>query len=288
MRALKSIYKNECQIKEISILKAFIIMAIYLVVYMLTTYVSTFIVSSGMTLINEDISFGPVMIVVGIITTVSSIIVVSIAGRMSIKKDAEEIISNKISITKKEFLYVFLIIVGFILIREVFLLDILSQFEGPISENDIDFILNNLSTIEIGIVGLVFFIQTVIIAPILEEFLFRRVILNGLLSKYKNNYKKAIIISALIFGIAHLNIPQGINAFILGIILGGIYYYTGYMKLSIFAHFINNFLFLPTPETFLFKWIYAVLGIYLLIKGVKYLKYNKINSLRDNDYNINS
>lgn len=284
MKALKSIYKNECQIKEISILKSFIIMAIFLAVPVLINLIATVI----MILINENISFGTAIVVGSIIIIVSNIIVVSIIGRKSIKKDNDEIIRNKMLITKKEFLYVFLIIIGYMLIREVFLFDALAQFEGPISENDIDFILNNLSTIEIGMVGLTLAIQVVITAPILEELLFRGIILNGLLSKYKKNYKKAIIISALIFGIAHLNIPQGVNAFIIGIIIGGIYYCTGSMKLSIFAHFINNFLFLPTPENLLFKSIYAVLGIYLLIKGIKSLKYKKINSLKDNDYNINS
>ncbi|MGX4599019.1 CPBP family intramembrane glutamic endopeptidase [Faecalimicrobium sp. JNUCC 81] len=284
MRALKSIYKNECQIKEISILKSFIIMAIFLVVPVLINLIATVI----MILINENISFGTAIVVGSIIIIVSNIVIVSILGRKSIKKDNDEIIRNKILITKKDFIYVFLIIIGYMLIREVFLFDALTQFEGPISENDIDFILNNLSSIEIGIVGLTLAIQILITAPIFEELLFRGVILNGLLSKYKNNYKKAIIISALIFGIAHLNIPQGINAFILGIILGGIYYCTGSMKLSIFAHFINNFLFLPTPENLLFKGIYAVLGIYLLIKGVSYIKNKKVNSLKDNDYNINS
>ena len=35
----------------------------------------------------------------------------------------------------------FLIIIGYILIREAILFDVLSQFEGPISEDDIDFLL---------------------------------------------------------------------------------------------------------------------------------------------------
>ena len=46
----------------------------------------------------------------------------------------------------------------------------------------------------------------------------------------------------MVFGLVHLNIPQGINAFIGGIILGFIYCYTKSMKLSIFAHFINKIL----------------------------------------------
>lgn len=285
MKSLKSIYKDESQIKEISIPKALMITTIFVLAPILVSFIFPFI----MLLINEKISFGITMIVVSIMTIISSIIVVAITGRKFVKKDMTERIKCKVSITKKEFFYVFLIIIGYILIRNTFLLDALGQFEGPISDNDIDFIFNNSTTIEIGFIGLIFVIQTLITAPIFEELFFRGIILNGLLSKYKNNYKKAIIITALIFGVVHLNIPQGVNGFIGGVILGIIYCYTSSMKLSIFAHFINNsIIFLPIPETLLFKGVYLVLGIYLLTKGIKHLKHNKINSLKENDYNINS
>ena len=103
------------------------------------------------------------------------------------------------------------------------------------------------------------YFQTLITAPIFEELLFRGIILNGLLNKYKNSSKKAIIYSAMVFGLVHLNIPQGINAFIGGIILGFIYCYTKSMKLSIFAHFINNLItFVPVPESLIFKFIYIL------------------------------
>ena len=106
------------------------------------------------------------------------------------------------------------------------------------------------------------YFQTLITAPIFEELLFRGIILNGLLNKYKNSSKKAIIYSAMVFGLVHLNIPQGINAFIGGIILGFIYCYTKSMKLSIFAHFINNLItFVPVPESLIFKFIYILYKI---------------------------
>ena len=78
------------------------------------------------------------------------------------------------------------------------------QFEGPISEDDIDFFIDNAETTEVIVFGLLMYFQTIIVAPIFEELLFRGIILNGLLNKYKNNSKKAIIYSAIIFGMVHL------------------------------------------------------------------------------------
>jgi len=77
-----------------------------------------------------------------------------------------------------------------------------------------------------------------IIAPIFEETIYRGIILEGLLKKY--NYKIAIFFSALIFSIAHGNIPQSINAFFSGLFIGYLYHKTHSLKLCIFAHILNN------------------------------------------------
>lgn len=78
----------------------------------------------------------------------------------------------------------------------------------------------------------------VIVAPIYEEFLMRGILLAGLLNRYSP--KKAIIISALIFGIYHLNITQFVNATLIGLILGMIYYKTNSLILCIAVHMTNN------------------------------------------------
>ena len=73
----------------------------------------------------------------------------------------------------------------------------------------------------------------------------------------------------MVFGLVHLNIPQGINAFIGGIILGFIYYYTKSMKLSIFAHFINNLItFVPVPESLIFKLSY-IISIHFILSNFR-------------------
>jgi len=77
-----------------------------------------------------------------------------------------------------------------------------------------------------------------IVAPIFEEILMRGILLAGLLNRYSP--KKAIIISALIFGISHLNIVQSVNTTLMGLILGMIYYKTNSLILCIGAHMTNN------------------------------------------------
>ena len=273
MKILKSIYENEVEVKEISVLKSLFIIIMFTLIPGIINFLSTFI----MILIDENISIGSVMIIAGIIRIPVHMIIIIMVGKKYTQKDIIKINDKKVKINNKDFLYVFLIIIGYILIREAILFDVLSQFEGPISEDDIDFFIDNAETIEVVIFGFLMYFQTLITAPIFEELLFRGIILNGLLNKYKNSSKKAIIYSAMVFGLVHLNIPQGINAFIGGIILGFIYCYTKSMKLSIFAHFINNLIiFVPVPESLIFKFIYIVIGTYVIMKGIKYIRNTKL------------
>ena len=82
------------------------------------------------------------------------------------------------------------------------------------------------------------YLTVAIAAPILEELIFRGVILKGFLKRY--NPTKAIIFSALLFGIAHLNPWQFIAAFIAGVAIGWVYWKTRSIWPAIFIHFANN------------------------------------------------
>jgi len=103
-----------------------------------------------------------------------------------------------------------------------------------------------------GRTGISSFIVIVIAAPILEELIFRGIILKGLLTKYTPI--KSIIISSLLFGIVHLNPWQFIAAMIIGVFSGWIYYKTKKLTLSILIHMVNNFfafmsMYFMNPET---------------------------------------
>ena len=69
--------------------------------------------------------------------------------------------------------------------------------------------------------GIVPFLSTCVLAPVLEEMLFRGVILRSFLLQYSRT--KAILASSLIFGIAHMNVYQLATAFAIGIVAGWLY-----------------------------------------------------------------
>lgn len=84
------------------------------------------------------------------------------------------------------------------------------------------------------------FVQTCLIAPVSEELIYRKFILNNLLDN--DNALKSIVLSSFLFSIYHLNLLQGINAMIIGVFLGYLYYRTCSINICILLHFINNFI----------------------------------------------
>lgn len=82
-------------------------------------------------------------------------------------------------------------------------------------------------------------ISVVILAPIVEELVFRGAIMGHLLKTGKSPVF-AILVSSLVFGIVHGNLEQAPFAFILGLALGWVYYRTGSLLPSICMHFVNN------------------------------------------------
>lgn len=77
-----------------------------------------------------------------------------------------------------------------------------------------------------------------IVGPVLEELLFRGAITKTLLKQYSPT--KAILISALIFGVIHINPAQIIPAFLIGILFAWIYYKTASLIPCILMHILNN------------------------------------------------
>lgn len=82
-------------------------------------------------------------------------------------------------------------------------------------------------------------ISIAIAVPILEELLFRGAIEGHLLRKGWSP-KRAIIVSALIFGLIHGNPAQIPFAFLIGLLFGWLYYRTGSIIPGIAGHIINN------------------------------------------------
>lgn len=74
--------------------------------------------------------------------------------------------------------------------------------------------------------------------PVLEELLFRGAITKALLKQY--DPVKAILISAFIFGIFHINPIQVVAAFFIGLLLAWVYYKTASLIPCILMHILNN------------------------------------------------
>lgn len=84
---------------------------------------------------------------------------------------------------------------------------------------------------------IVFFIVIAVLPAIFEELLCRKAILNSA-KRYGKAF--AVIFSALIFAIIHMNIGQAIFAFMMGIIFAIIAIKTNSIKIPILLHFLNN------------------------------------------------
>ncbi|MBQ8542467.1 MAG: CPBP family intramembrane metalloprotease [Bacteroidaceae bacterium] len=96
-------------------------------------------------------------------------------------------------------------------------------------QNEIELMLNSGAGI----------ISMAIIAPVLEELLFRGAIQGTLLHFFKNPWT-GIVIASLLFGAIHGNPVQIFYATCLGISFGWIYYRTGSLLPAIVGHIINN------------------------------------------------
>ncbi len=80
-----------------------------------------------------------------------------------------------------------------------------------------------------------------ILAPLTEEVIFRGAILRTLLGMMsKKNHWVAIMISAALFGVVHGNTAQFVNALLMGLLLGWMYYRTKSLVPGILMHWVNN------------------------------------------------
>ena len=82
-------------------------------------------------------------------------------------------------------------------------------------------------------------ISIAVVAPVLEEVLFRGAIQGYLMRRFGNPYV-GIVVASLVFGIFHLNPIQVVYATLLGLIFGWIYYRTRSLLSVIVGHVLNN------------------------------------------------
>ncbi|WP_064590086.1 CPBP family intramembrane glutamic endopeptidase [Streptobacillus moniliformis] len=134
---------------------------------------------------------------------------------------------EKITITK---------IISVVLITAVISLTIgfvINHFSvKPENEKQLEVIIDNINNSYI-------ILCLVIVIPIVEEIMFRKILYN----LFKNRYL-GILISSILFALAHSpkSIFEFVPYFTLGIVFSGTYFLTGSFKLAILSHMVNNFI----------------------------------------------
>lgn len=78
-----------------------------------------------------------------------------------------------------------------------------------------------------------------LLAPLAEEMVFRGAILRTLL-RWKENPWIGIVISAVLFAVIHMNPAQMPHAFLIGLLLGWMYYRTDSIVPGVVYHWVNN------------------------------------------------
>ncbi|MCI8658725.1 MAG: CPBP family intramembrane metalloprotease [Lachnospiraceae bacterium] len=112
------------------------------------------------------------------------------------------------------------------------------------------------------------FLTTVIIAPVMEELMFRKFLIDRIVPF---GQRTAVVVSGLAFGLFHGNFYQFFYAFCLGMIFAYIYSSTGRVRYGIMLHMMINLMGGVIPvvlmqgmDGFSAETVFSVVGIFLL------------------------
>ncbi|MDO5759875.1 MAG: CPBP family intramembrane metalloprotease, partial [Bacteroidota bacterium] len=109
------------------------------------------------------------------------------------------------------------------------------------SDNSIDPVLLEMfsDTTPLKVVGII--IGVAILPAVFEEWFFRGILQKELVKIFHNNYI-SIIVTAAIFSLIHLDMSNFLARFVLGLLLGLLFFYSKSLWVNIFVHFLNNFM----------------------------------------------
>lgn len=146
---------------------------------------------------------------------------------------AEKVERNKWSLLSLA--VVFLICMATIYIGNIIgqlLMFIVSLITGEPMVNDLQ---NLIIQMDIPVI----FLFTVIIAPVMEELMYRKLLIDRI-RQYGEGI--CVVLSGIMFGLAHGNFYQFFYAFALGVIFAYIYLKSGHIRYTIIFHMIINFI----------------------------------------------
>lgn len=139
--------------------------------------------------------------------------------------------SNSLSATVGLLILPIAMIVPALFLTDIAIISVVERF-FPLSRAQ-ELMFEGMMSKDVGTV-----IMVCIMAPFLEEMLFRGVILRSFVKQYST--KNAIILSSLLFGAAHLNIYQFVVGVCMGLVLGWIYVRTHSIWPCILLHAFYN------------------------------------------------
>lgn len=141
---------------------------------------------------------------------------------------------TKLSIKLSRSLFVW-ILIGIILV-------FLGQMVGSLLDKSVFQLttqsVNTSSTVAAAVISPVALISIVLLAPLVEEFVFRYAAINILTRRFTQTW--SILISSLFFSIMHFDFPFIFGYFLIGIVLAGVYVRTNRLLVSFFVHAIMN------------------------------------------------
>ncbi len=115
----------------------------------------------------------------------------------------------------------------------------------------------------------IFILNITVLAPFVEEIVFRGVIMN-MLRRFGDCL--ALLLSSILFAAVHMNLVQMPNAFIMGLVIGYFTLCTGSLWTGVFIHILNNSLVLLLNEILLFfpeetqlLLMFAIYALYLVM-----------------------
>lgn len=272
MKFLRNIENGAINIKKMGIIKGFLVVLLSILLEMLGQVPAEIKnLFSG----RFEIALPYVIFVFGVI--IKYYVVIILLKCLSNSRNEQKL---KYHLNPMSFIFTALMIIAFRLVFDNSLTLWVSRISMP------NFINGAFEDLTVSPIILV--ISAAVVAPIYEEIIFRGILLKGMSKKI--NPIIALVVSALFFAVVHLNVPQGINAFLLGLVIGFIYLTTESIYLSIFAHFINNLLALSVSSRFaLIGGKYAleihgmlfILGVIFLVIACIGYEQNKVRNVPD-------
>jgi len=140
----------------------------------------------------------------------------------------------RIPLSFGEFIGIFVVSMGFMYIGNLigqFLMSVVSIITGEPIINDLQEIIMSMKPLTILVVA-------VVIGPIVEELIFRKFLLDRIAGY---GQVTAMLMSGLIFGLAHGNFFQFFYAFAIGVVFAWVYLRTGRIRYTMLLHMMINF-----------------------------------------------